>query len=1262
MAGRKTTGDMAIVSIIIPCYNQGQFIDKAVDSVLQQTLTDIEIIIVNDGSTDRETNDKLAAYNRPKTRVITTENQGLAAARNSGIREAKGKYILPLDADDRIGPTYLEIAAKLLGSRPDLGIVYCRAWLFGADEAEWLLPEFSLKEMLLENLIFCTAVFRREDWEKVGGYDPKMVHGWEDYDFWLALLEMGREVYRIPRILFYYRVTENSMVRSSSRMQKLDTFVKIFHKHEPLFTNNIDIWIDTLFNNLESYHEARLTICQNGKDTTKTEWIRKVVTGLRRLVFSLDDVQPGSRVCFYPADDYVVLKGLKIILKIDDQDEVVVTKFKNNADLIQENIYCFGTSEPKFDIDLSEVSVLDNHRKGRKLVIELEYLSFGKDCLPQAIQMHYDSIKAIHENPAFDNIEKETTAQQHTEKLKSLLERIKLTVNRKEKNHIRIIKKSELFDENYYLKQNPEIDSQELDPFVHYIKIGWREGCDPNGLFDSAWYIKQNPDSAGMDPLLHFIETGWRDNRDPNPYFSTLYYKNQYPECIKDGVNPLAHYLHTGWREGKNPNAFFDSDGYLSQCPDVKVAGMNPLTHYINYGRKEGRRYLRFFDIDYYIEGFPSIKIDPVPHYMHFGANEGRRPNRFFDPIFYCDNYIDQDLSEIDVFLHYIHEGSEKHYKPNALFDPKFYVDTYPEFIEIYKYPLLHYQAVGVFKGYSPCREIAELNKKPIISIIIPVYNTDTLLLKKCIHSVLYQAYPHWELCLVDDGSQKAHIRQILEEYGNLDKRIKTVFLDDNKGISEASNAGSAMATGDYIGFLDHDDELTLNALYEVARAINDHDPYILYSDKDLINHESRYLDCFFKPDFNPELLLSHDYFTHLLVTKRSIFEKVRGFSKTCDGAQDYDLVLKLTEQSQKVYHIDQAIYQRRADASTSKNRIKKDYADIAGRKAVEFALLRRRIDAAVFPGQLQYYYQVERKVRGRPTVALFFVLNDCNAAMINRLDNLIGRTQYPNVELHYIFLSDINDTIRSKLNDLDLPVVIHEFDERSTMARVLNQAVSKTAADHLVFLNPNIKVVQNDWIEILLGYSQDQTTGAVGGLVHCDDRNVSEIHALLDINNTSWQYYHEFFQMCSRHLNGLQCPQNVLAISTEFCMVKKSLFESVNGFDESCFPGVMFDIDFCLRLRKSGVENVYTPHCEAVCDSESVFHVPDDIAEREIKLFQERWRKLLIKGDPYYNINKILDEKQITKDEWLKWFAGLKTPGINQNHFVGKSELVNKN
>lgn len=226
---------MPRVSVIVPCYNQGQWVDDAVDSALAQTLDDIEIIVVDDGSTCEMTRGKLAAYDRPKTRVIRTENQGLSAARNSGIRTADSEYILPLDADDRIGPTYLAKAVELLVGDTQLGIIYCQAELFGELCGPWPLPEFTVPKMLTGNVIFCSGVFRRADWEAVGGYSAEFQTGWEDYDFWLALLELGRRVYRIPHVLFYYRQHEGSMVRCISPEDKKVLFRRIRERHAQLY-------------------------------------------------------------------------------------------------------------------------------------------------------------------------------------------------------------------------------------------------------------------------------------------------------------------------------------------------------------------------------------------------------------------------------------------------------------------------------------------------------------------------------------------------------------------------------------------------------------------------------------------------------------------------------------------------------------------------------------------------------------------------------------------------------------------------------------------------------------------------------------------------------------------------------------------------------------------------------------------------------------------------------------------------------------------
>lgn len=231
---------MPEISVIIPCYNQGQYIDEAVESVLAQSFEDYEIIIINDGSTDKYTAELLKDYNMPKTRVIHSSNQGLAAARNRAITAAGGKYILPLDADDKIGKDYLIKASDMLNMESDIGIIYCESEFFGDRKGRWPLPEYTLEKMLLENLIFASAFFRKEDWQKVGGYNLNMKAGWEDWDFWLSIIDLGRKVYKIPEVLFYYRIKKHSMITNLTSSDYIKLHTQIFNNHRKLFSDNME--------------------------------------------------------------------------------------------------------------------------------------------------------------------------------------------------------------------------------------------------------------------------------------------------------------------------------------------------------------------------------------------------------------------------------------------------------------------------------------------------------------------------------------------------------------------------------------------------------------------------------------------------------------------------------------------------------------------------------------------------------------------------------------------------------------------------------------------------------------------------------------------------------------------------------------------------------------------------------------------------------------------------------------------------------------
>ncbi len=231
---------MPKVSIIIPCYNLGKFVEETVDSVLVSSFEDFEIIVVNDGSKDEYTNELLANFNKPKTKVITTINQGVVKARNTAVTNSSGKYILPLDADDKISADYIKEAVEYLDMHPKAGIVYCNAVMFGEKTGDFILPEYTITGMLSQCLIFVTAFFRREDYDAIGGWDPDMDYYFEDWDFWLSVIERGREVYKIPKVHFYYRMvgTSRTHTRDWVEEKKLGVVTKnIFRKHTALYVD-----------------------------------------------------------------------------------------------------------------------------------------------------------------------------------------------------------------------------------------------------------------------------------------------------------------------------------------------------------------------------------------------------------------------------------------------------------------------------------------------------------------------------------------------------------------------------------------------------------------------------------------------------------------------------------------------------------------------------------------------------------------------------------------------------------------------------------------------------------------------------------------------------------------------------------------------------------------------------------------------------------------------------------------------------------------
>jgi len=346
---------MPAVSVIIPCFNQGEYLREAVESVRSQTFEDLEIIIVDDGSDDGKTPQICAALEGPGVKVINTPNQGLAAARNTGIAESKGQYILPLDADDKIGSNYIEEAAAILKEEPDVGIVYCKAQLFGAVNTQWPLPEYSLEEMLKNNIIFCSALYRRDDWERAGGYDPGMIYGWEDYDFWLSLIERGRQVRQLNGTHFFYRVDPHSMVRSTEKWQKIEMFKRIYHRHSSFIGKHISVWIETILAHNEPTIVSRLYV-NCGKGISDSESIKQEINlDTKSVCFNVEQYENLKEIRFDPTDCPAIIEMISVQLLGDfGKRKVEIDELKSNGIKTVDRLFCFDTDDPQIFFPLNK--------------------------------------------------------------------------------------------------------------------------------------------------------------------------------------------------------------------------------------------------------------------------------------------------------------------------------------------------------------------------------------------------------------------------------------------------------------------------------------------------------------------------------------------------------------------------------------------------------------------------------------------------------------------------------------------------------------------------------------------------------------------------------------------------------------------------------------------------------------------------------------------------------------------------------------------
>ena len=533
--------------------------------------------------------------------------------------------------------------------------------------------------------------------------------------------------------------------------------------------------------------------------------------------------------------------------------------------------------------------------------------------------------------------------------------------------------------------------------------------------------------------------------------------------------------------------------------------------------------------------------------------------------------------------------------------------------------------------------EIKRFDRKPLISVVMPVYNTNLLWLRASIDSVRAQIYPNWELCIADDASTNPAILPLLERFAQEDDRIKLVQRNHNGHISAATNSALALAQGEWIALLDHDDVLAEHALFWVVDAINKHPACrLIYSDEDKIDDAGVRSDPYFKCDWNPDLFYSQNMFSHLGVYHAALVREVGGFRVGLEGSQDYDLALRCIERiaPEQIHHIPRVLYHWRIHAdSTAHSSEAKPYAMVAGERALNEHF--ERLGVAAKAESVGYGYRVQYALPERlPLVSLIIPTRNGMKLLRQCIESILTKTTYANYEIIIIDNgSDDRATLRYLEELAAKPCIRVIRDAQPFNYSALNNAAVKVARGEVVgLINNDVEVINPDWLSEMVSHALRPEIGAVGARLWYADDTLQHAGVVLGIHGIA-EHVHRFLPRGNVGYCGrASLIQSFSAVTGACLLVRKSIYEAVGGLNEIELQVACNDIDFCLRVREAGYRNIWTPYAE-LYHHESASRGFDDTPEKqarsakEVAYMKQRWGTLLT-NDPAYSPNlSLIDE-----------------------------------
>ncbi len=536
----------------------------------------------------------------------------------------------------------------------------------------------------------------------------------------------------------------------------------------------------------------------------------------------------------------------------------------------------------------------------------------------------------------------------------------------------------------------------------------------------------------------------------------------------------------------------------------------------------------------------------------------------------------------------------------------------------------------------SITRQVDRLPCRPLLSVVMPVYNTPERWLRAAIESVRTQIYPEWELCIADDASTALHVRSLLEDYARRDSRIRVVFRESNGHISVASNSALALARGEFIVLLDHDDELPLHALYMVANALNENPQLdLIYSDEDKIDEYGHRYGPYFKPDWNPDLFCGQNLISHLGVYRTELVREIGGFRKGYEGSQDWDLALRVSERipASHIHHIPHVLYHWRAiEGSAAAGDGEKPYAAEAALRLLRDHLARTGLKgeaSRLACGHFRVRYALPNPA---PLVSIVIPTRNDLGLLRRCIESIRAKTVYAPYELLVVDNQSDDPEALEYLRNLDSAgqARVLRYDAPFNYSAINNFAVTVARGEYLCLMNNDAEVISGGWLTEMVSQAVRPGVGAVGAMLYYPDDTIQHAGVFVGMGGVAGHLYARYPRGTHGYVSRACLVQNISAVTAACLVVKARIYRQVGGMDAENLPVAFNDVDFCLRLLEQGYRNVWTPFAELYYHESATRGYEDTPEKRqrfqgEIAYMRRRWAHVLEK-DPCYNPNLSLD------------------------------------